>query len=47
MQSAVLLSVSGTTVRADGRVIPPGNLRGGVRVKAMTGLVRGGWIETQ
>lgn len=32
--------------RADGRVIPPANLRGGARVKAMTGLMRREWIET-
>lgn len=31
--------------RADGCVIPPANLRGGARVKAMTGLVRREWIE--
>ena len=31
--------------RADGRVIPPDNLRGGARVKAMTGLMRREWIE--
>jgi hypothetical protein len=31
--------------RADGRVIPPANLRGGARVKAMTGLMRREWIE--
>ncbi|MCG3187366.1 MAG: hypothetical protein IOMNBAOH_01977 [Rhodocyclaceae bacterium] len=31
--------------RADGRVIPPANLRGGARVKAMTGLMRRQWIE--
>ena len=31
--------------RADGRVIPPDNLRGGARVKAMTALVRREWIE--
>ena len=31
--------------RADGRVIPPVNLRGGARVKAMTGLMRCEWIE--
>jgi hypothetical protein len=32
--------------RADGRVIPPDNLRGGARVKAMTALVRHEWVET-
>ena len=32
--------------RADGRVIPPDNLRGGARVKAMTGLMRRDWIES-
>ncbi|MEK0086125.1 DUF3489 domain-containing protein [Benzoatithermus flavus] len=31
--------------RADGRVIPPATLRGGARVKAMTGLLRREWIE--
>lgn len=31
--------------RADGRVIPPANLHGGARVKAMTGLMRRQWIE--
>jgi len=31
--------------RADGRVIPPPNLRGGARVKAMTALMRRDWIE--
>jgi hypothetical protein len=31
--------------RADGRVIPPANLRGGARVKAMTSLMRREWIE--
>jgi hypothetical protein len=31
--------------RADGRVIPPANLRGGARVKAMTALMRRAWIE--
>jgi len=31
--------------RTDGRVIPPDNLRGGARVKAMTALMRREWIE--
>lgn len=31
--------------RADGHVIPPANLRGGARVKAMTALMRREWIE--
>ncbi|MBE0591071.1 MAG: DUF3489 domain-containing protein [Gemmatimonadales bacterium] len=31
--------------RADGRVIPPDNLRGRARVKAMTALMRREWIE--
>lgn len=31
--------------RADGRVIPPDNLRGGARVKALTTLIKRGWIE--
>ena len=31
--------------RADGRAIPPANLRGGARVKAMTALMRREWIE--
>lgn len=31
--------------RADGRVIPPANLRGGARVKAMTAQMRREWIE--
>ena len=31
--------------RADGRVIPPANLRGGARVKVMTALMRREWIE--
>ncbi len=30
--------------RADGRVIPPANLRGGARVKALTALMQRGWI---
>ena len=29
----------------DGRVIPPDNLRGGARIKAMTGLMRREWVE--
>ena len=32
--------------RTDGRVIPPANLRGGARVKALSGLLRLGWMET-
>jgi hypothetical protein len=31
--------------RADGRVIPPANLRGGAWVKAMTALMRREWIK--
>ena len=31
--------------QADGRMIPPANLRGGARVKAMTALMRREWIE--
>ena len=31
--------------RADGRAIPPANLRGGARVKSMTALMRREWIE--
>ena len=31
--------------RADGRVIPPDNLRGGARVKVLTALMQRGWIE--
>lgn len=31
--------------RADGRVIPPANLRGGARVKVLTTLMQRGWIE--
>ena len=31
--------------RADGRVIPPANLRGGARVKVLTALLQRGWIE--
>ncbi|MCZ8131731.1 MAG: DUF3489 domain-containing protein [Steroidobacteraceae bacterium] len=31
--------------RADGRVIPPANLRGGARVKLFTVLMQRGWIE--
>ena len=31
--------------RADGRVIPPGTLRGGARVKVLTSLLQRGWIE--
>lgn len=31
--------------RADGRVVPPNNLRGGARVKVLTALLRRGWIE--
>lgn len=32
--------------RADGRVIPPANMRGGARVKVLTALLQRGWIET-
>ena len=31
--------------RADGRVIPPDNLRGGARVKVLIALMQRGWIE--
>lgn len=31
--------------RADGRVIPPDNLRGGARANTLTGLRQRGWIE--
>jgi hypothetical protein len=31
--------------RADGRVIPPANLRGGARVKVLTAFMQRGWIE--
>jgi len=31
--------------RADGRVIPPDNLRGGARANMLTGLWQRGWIE--
>lgn len=31
--------------RADGRLIPPDNLRGGARVKVLTVLLQRGWIE--
>ncbi|RCX08284.1 DUF3489 domain-containing protein [Extensimonas vulgaris] len=31
--------------RADGRVIPPDTLRGGVRVKVLAALLQRGWIE--
>lgn len=31
--------------RADGRVIPPDNLRGGARVNSLSGLLRREWIE--
>lgn len=31
--------------RADGRVIPPGTLRGGARAKVLTALLGRGWIE--
>ena len=31
--------------RADGRVIPPGNMRGGARIKVLTALLQRGWIE--
>lgn len=31
--------------RADGRVIPPGTLRGGARAKVLTSLLQRGWIE--
>ena len=30
--------------RADGRVIPPGNMRGGARIKVLTALLQRGWI---
>lgn len=30
---------------ADGRVIPPANVRGGARVKVLTALLQRGWIE--
>jgi hypothetical protein len=33
------------TRRADGRVIPPGNLRGSARVQVLTALMQRGWIE--
>ncbi len=32
--------------RADGRVIPPANLRGGARVKVLIALMQHGWIES-
>lgn len=31
--------------RADGRVIPPGTMRGGARVKVLTALLQRDWIE--
>lgn len=31
--------------RTDGRVIPPDTLRGGARVKSLSGLLRHGWME--
>jgi hypothetical protein len=31
--------------RADGRVIPPGTMRGGARIKMLTALLQRGWIE--
>ena len=31
--------------RADGRVIPPGTMRGGGRAKVLTALLQRGWIE--
>jgi len=31
--------------RADGRVIPPANMRGGARVKVLTALLQRGWID--
>lgn len=31
--------------RPDGRVIPPGTLRGGARAKVLTSLLQRGWIE--
>lgn len=31
--------------RADGRVIPPGTMRGGARIKVLTALLQRGWIE--
>jgi hypothetical protein len=31
--------------RADGRVIPPANMRGGARVKVLTALLQRGWLE--
>lgn len=31
--------------RADGRVIPPGNMRGGARIRVLTALLQRGWIE--
>lgn len=31
--------------RADGRVIPPDTLRGGVRFKVLTALLHRGWIK--
>ena len=31
--------------RADGRVIPPGTMRGGARIKVLTSLLQRGWIE--
>ena len=31
--------------RADGRVIPPGTMRGGARIKVLTALLQRAWIE--
>lgn len=31
--------------RADGRVIPPANMRGGARAKVLTALLQRGWLE--
>ena len=39
------LLLRAATRRADGRVIPPTNLRGGARVKVLTALMQRGWIE--
>lgn len=45
LSSTQALLLRAAARRADGCVIPPANLRGGARVRAMTALMRREWIE--
>ncbi|WP_367068309.1 DUF3489 domain-containing protein [Oryzisolibacter sp. LB2S] len=45
LSPAQSLLLRGAARRADGRVIPPGTLRGGARLKVLTALLQRGWIE--